>query len=206
MTSIRNFSKKIKSGFTLIELTITIAILGLTLTLTGGILISVVKSFQKQSELQKIERNGDIALRTIEEKIRKAKNVELLTDAPFTGTSPGIRIFGTDSTFNEVIGVGGSDNCRTGAGGPNNNLFVYRESPPSQPLIDSVSLDSISDEYKITNDATNGVDITEIAFIVSPGNPIQVNATIKVSSSACQPPGGGIIKSFSTFVTARGSY
>lgn len=206
MNSVSKWSKKISSGFTLIELTVTIAILGLTLTLTGGILISLVKSFQKQSELQKIERNGDLALRAVEEKIRKATNIELLTTSPFSPDSPGIRIFGTDKGFNEVIGVGGSNKCTSESKGPNKNLFIYKESPPLFPLITGVPLNTISDEYKITSDAVVGVNITKIVFDVSPGNPIQVNATIEVSSSACQPDSKRITKSFDTFVTARGSY
>lgn len=186
-----------KPAFTLIELTITIAILGLTLTITGGVLLSVVKSFQKQNELQRIERNGDIALRTIEEKVRKAKTVEAIT----LNTFPAIRIH-SDDGVPSVIGI--SQTTIPGCVGPNGVLFVTsRAIPASNSLV-------ATNEEKITDDTNQGVNIdtspTGLVLDVVDGKPVQVSATILVNSSTCKASADRISKVFSTFVTARGSY
>jgi prepilin-type N-terminal cleavage/methylation domain-containing protein len=55
------FSKIIShksKGLTLIEIIISVAILALALSLTSGVLISVVKSANKQSAIRELDING----------------------------------------------------------------------------------------------------------------------------------------------------
>lgn len=202
-------------SFTLIEMVIAIGLLSITLTATAGVLISVVKSFQKQSALQRIEKNGDLALRTIEEKIRKSKAVYLQKTEVIQSGSP-VQSFnynmikvvtetssGTDKV--EYLGIA----RRSVSGKFVNYLFVIPDNEPA-------SFPDISDEnkYKITNDScSDGVDI-----ILTPGvNPITVNstsspnwvsATIEIALASCNSSFRSTMlsKKFQTLVISRGSY
>ena len=61
-------TKHLKS-FTLIELLVSISILGIVIMLTGGILLSVVKNYNKQATLSKIQRSGDYVSDFLEGKL-----------------------------------------------------------------------------------------------------------------------------------------
>lgn len=156
-----------KKSFTLIELVITIGLLALTLTATGGVLLSVVKSFQKQSAIQKIERNGDLALRVLEEKARKAKELEVTTAFARTDENEEgegnplsysryemLKVSTTDAAGNPLdsyIGIGRN---------PTNGLNYFFVKDGTAPSGFPEISDSDIEKYKITNDTcSNGVNV-----------------------------------------------
>ena len=196
-------SKKI--GFTLIELTITIGILGLALTATGGILVSVVKSFQKQAEIQRVERNGDNVTRLINERVRKAKNVTSGTGTYSGKTYNYIEIFGVDSTGADTKAYLGFvpdlGNCPSN---PNGFMFLIEGPIATIGPIGSLALDN--ENYRLTDDRSDGVNIESFTVSVSNGSPVQVSATIQVESSNCSGATTRIVKKFTSFATARASY
>ncbi len=201
------FLKNKKRGFTLIELTITIGILGLALTATGGVLISVVRSFQKQAEIQRVERNGDLVTRIISERVRKAKNVELnslnINGSPYSY----LAIYGENSSGVDSIDyIGYYPGTTSGCPGSTNGfVYLQTDSNPTSPTPPNPAVIN-SDRYKVTSDKNDGVNITAFNVSISNGIPVEVSVTIDVESSQCGTIGSKIQKEFTSFATARGSY
>lgn len=202
------FTSHKKRGFTLIELTITIGILGLALTATGGVLISVVRSFQKQAEIQRVERNGDLATRVISEKVRKAKNVELNTITVNGNPASYLAIYGTNSAGADTLDyIGYYPGSTTGTcpSLQNGFIFMQTDSNPATPTPPDPSVIN-SDRYKVTSDKNDGVNISAFSVSISNGIPVEVSVTIDVESSQCGTIGSTIQKEFTSFATARASY
>lgn len=185
------------NGFTLIELLISIGVLSVALTLTAGILISVIKSSQKQKVIAEVERNGEYTMSYIEKMAVKAlsANCKGLSGTLSTcdGTAAREIVLG-QGTSSLYIGLkqGPTFDCN---GVTKTNNFVYATSDESK-----VSNDS----EKLTNDETNGVNISDLVFVVTPGNPTHITVTMTVGSSNCGS--WNVSKQFQSFITVRGTY
>ena len=175
----------VKKSFTLIELMVTVGILAITLTLTSGILISIVKSYQKQYQIQKITRNGDLAVKMITEKIRRSTSVTAID------SGQGLKMI-TVVNNNPVIENIGQKTPSGSCG------FVYLVGD-----INPVS-GTIGNESKITDDTNStGVNISETQFtVVFNGSNSYVDVTLKVTPCGNQTPS----RVFNTTVTLRGTY
>lgn len=62
-------------GFTLLELLIAISLLAITAGLTGDILLTLVRTYNKTRITNEIEQNGNLALSKIEKELRTATNL-----------------------------------------------------------------------------------------------------------------------------------
>lgn len=172
-----------QKSFTLIELMVTVGVLAITLTITSGILIAIVKSYQKQAQIQKIERNGDLAIRTITEKLRKAMSVSV------NGNNISTITMINNVPVSENIGV--SNNNVSGAC---SFAYVVQGNVPN-PILDNA---------KITDDSTvTGVDISSAVFTAtSSGDNTYVDVTLNVTPCGATAP----VRTFSNMVTLRGTY
>lgn len=183
-------------AFTLIELMISIGVLAVALSITAGVLLSVIKAAQKQKVIAEVERNGDFVMSYIKEAAIKAlsincqDSVSLSTCAGSAGDDE--LILGQGSTSLYIGSKGASVSCTGGATVTNN--FVY--------ATDNVAVPDNS--KKLSNDSENGVSITSLNFVVSPGNPSRLTVTMVVGSSNCG--GWGVSRKFQSFVTVRGTY
>lgn len=173
----------VKKGFTLIEIMIVVGLLGVTLTLTTGILLSVVKTSRKQEIVRSIERDGDLILRQIEENVRKANSVR--TD---TGNLI-VQIPQSDgTTLTRYIGqVEDTGNCT------NNYIFIE----------DGGISEFYKAENRLTSSTINSIGVKDFTVnLYSDRRPAQVFVTLTLES--CYDT--SISKTFQTFVTARGTY
>ena len=187
-----------RSAFTLIELMISMGVLAVALSITAGVLLSVIKAAQKQKVIAEVERNGEFVMSYIEEATIKAMSVNCqASGASSTCSESG------PSDFGELILGQGATSLYIGARSApvscgndvlRTNNFVYATSDPS----------IYTDQKKLTNDSVNGVNITSLDFIVSPGNPAHITVTMVVSNSSCG--NWNISKTFQSFITVRGTY
>ena len=189
----KNFKRK---GFTLIELLISIGVLGFALSVTGGILLSVVKSSQKQKVIAEVERNGEFVMSYIEKMGMKALSADCdgnsgtLVTCNSTTASQLALGQGTSSLF---IGLkqGPAITCN---GATKYNNFAYATDDES----------NLGDPKKLTNDTVNGVTVDNLDFVVTPGNPTHITVTMTVSNSSCG--NWNVSKQFQSFITVRGTY
>ena len=186
-----------RSAFTLIELMISMGVLAVALSITAGVLLSVIKAAQKQKVIAEVERNGEFVMSYIEEATIKAMSVNCLNNgasSTCSGSGPSGSdelILGQGATSLYIGGRNASVSCN---GVSRTNNFVYATSDPS----------IYTDQKKLTNDSVNGVNITSLDFIVSPGNPAHITVTMVVSNSSCG--NWNISKKFQSFITVRGTY
>ncbi|PJC23996.1 hypothetical protein CO058_00385 [candidate division WWE3 bacterium CG_4_9_14_0_2_um_filter_35_11] len=184
------------NGFTLIELLISIGVLGVALSITAGVLLSVIKSSQRQKVIAEVERNGEYTMSYIEKMAVKALSANCVKNSASStcsGSGPSGSdelILGQGSTSLYIGQRGVSVSCN---GATVTNNFVYASSDGSY-----------TDSKKLTNDSVNGVNITSLDFIVSPGNPAHITVTMVVSNSSCG--NWNISKTFQSFITVRGTY
>ncbi len=185
-----------KPSFTLIELMISIGVLAVALSITAGVLLSVIKATQKQKVIAEVERNGSFVMSYIQESAMKALSINCQNSGASSTCSGGASddelILGQGSTSLYVGSRGNTFNCTGGASVTNN--FVYATSDSSTP----------DNPEKLTNDSENGVHIASLAFVVSPGNPARLTVTMDVESSKCG--GWNVSKRFQSFITVRGIY
>jgi len=175
--------QKIKKGFTLVEILIVVGLLGVSLTLTTGILLSVIKTTRKQEILRNIERNGDAVIRQIEENVRKANSVtidaqsHLVVQVPKNDGTIITRYFGV---------VSDAVNC--------DNNYIYMTE-------DLGEYDELG--KRLTN--TLGQQIKVASFtptVYSAQRPTQL--FVQLTLESCYD--SSVTKSFQTFITARGTY
>lgn len=185
------FVKHKKRAFTLIEMTMAIGLLAMSLSITGGVLLSVVKNFQKQNALKEVERNGDFVIKLLEENVRKASyiyvdpsNYMLLHISSVSGSS-------YDGKYIGFVDHAGTPDCN----GNDNYMFS--------------TLDSLTghtdNANKITNDTPDGVFIDPSTFeirVFDQFKPTQV--FVRIIMHSCADP--TVSKDFQTFITARGTY
>lgn len=187
------FSKIIShksKGLTLIEIIISVAILALALSLTSGVLISVVKSANKQSAIRELDINGQRAVKLIEESVRKSKDISYnettgqLAVTIDNGGIPEVRYFGSNNS--------GVNNC-SGA-----QSYVY------MTVNNSSQTETQLAASRVTNDSLlKGVYVNSFQINFYNGSPKQIFVTIGLGS--CADAGLGV-KIFQTFVTSRGTY
>lgn len=185
-----------RPSFTLIELMISIGVLAVALSITAGVLLSVIKATQKQKVIAEVERNGSFVMSYIQESAIKALSINCQNSGASStcigGASDDELILGQGSTSLFIGSRGTTFNCASGTTVTNN--FVYA-------TVDSANH---GDPEKLTNDSENGVHIASLAFVVSPGNPARLTVTMVVNSSNCG--GWNVSKQFQSFITVRGTY
>lgn len=162
---------------------IVVGLLGVTLTLTTGILLSVVKTARKQEIIRNIERDGDLILRQIEENVRKANSVRSDTGVLI------VQVPKSDGTIvTKHIGqVNDTGNCT--------NNYVYIEEGGAGQFW--------RPENRLTSSTTNSIGVKEYTVnVYDDRRPVQVFVTLTLES--CYDT--SISKTFQTFVTARGTY
>ncbi len=64
-----------KTGFTLIEILVTVGILGMIAVIGSGMFFSILRGSTKTKTLQLVKQNGDYAISVMERMIRNAKSV-----------------------------------------------------------------------------------------------------------------------------------
>lgn len=75
-----------QAGFTLLELLIAISLLAITAGLTGDIILTLVRSYNKIRITNEIEQTGNVALSKLEKELRVA--TKLITPDPLCATPP----------------------------------------------------------------------------------------------------------------------
>lgn len=182
----KGFAKSFTKGFTLVEVLIVIGLLGVSLTLTTGILLSVIKTTRKQEILRNIERGGDDVMRQIEENVRRANSVTedsngyLVVQIPKADGTVVTRYFGAVSDLADCT----------------NNYVFMTENSPTEAEIKNLS-------NRITNSIGNGIKVSVFDPIVySTQRPTQV--FVKLTLESCYD--SNVRKEFKTFITARGTY
>ena len=175
--------KNKKKGFTLIEILIVVSLLGLSLTLTTGILLSVVKTVRKQEILRSVERDGDLAIRQIEENVRRANSVvydgtDLIVQIPEDSGGVITRYFGN----NENPSV-----CEEN--------YIY--------FLENTTTGKTDVENRLTNSLDNPVQVTDFTVqLYTDQRPTQL--FVRLTLESCYDD--SVSKTFKTFVTARGTY
>jgi prepilin-type N-terminal cleavage/methylation domain-containing protein len=212
-----------KKGFTLVEVIIAMGVLGLVMTLTAGVLVSVVKSYQKQKVISEVERNGDFVIRILEERIRNASSVRCvgveLESGEVTSIDTSVACDeSSEDVFLEIISHNRAD--------PASYIGIATSSGPTEGrtetcaslsarnkflfLTEDITLlkpdGTITDEDRITNaDLNTGVCIDDIDFtIVDTSTPVQVTVDLSILDSVGTD--WDVENKFSSFVTVRGSY
>ncbi len=66
-----------KSGFTLVEILVVVALIGVASIVTTQVLLSVLRSQSKGEVVKEVKQNGDYAYTFIEQQIRNAKDVAM---------------------------------------------------------------------------------------------------------------------------------
>lgn len=191
---------KNKKAFTLIELLISIGVLGIALTVTAGVLLSVIKSSQKQKIIAEVERNGEFVMSYIQKMGAKALLVECKSLSGTIGSCNGVSAselsIGQGSAGFLYVGLkqGPSISCN---GVTKTNNFVYATNNDS-------GITANSDSIKLSNDSINGVNISNLSFNVTSGNPAYITVTMTVQGSNCGS--WNVSKQFQSFITVRGTY
>ena len=189
----------VKRGFTLIELLISIGVLGIALTVTSGVLLSVIRSSQRQKVIAEVERNGESVMTYIEKMATKALSVNC---KPLTGVLSSCNGVNTNEiSLSQSSGVlfiglkqGPFVSCN---GSTQKNNFVFATS-------DDSSVNANSDPVKLTNDSVNGVNIRDLSFYLTSGNPSYITVTMTVEDSNCSS--WNVSRQFQSFMTVRGTY
>ena len=173
-----------KKGFTLVELMIVVGLLGISLTLTTGILLSVVKTTRKQEILRSLERNGEAVMRQVDDNVRKANSVRN------SGGVLRMQIPTKDGPIiTRYIGqVNDTGNCT--------NNYIYMTEAANNHLFTDVA-------NRITNSVGDGIGVREYTIeVYDTDRPVQV--FVKLTLESCYDT--SMYKTFQTFVTARGTY
>ena len=206
--------EKLKKSFTIIELVIALGVMSIAIGITAGVLVAVVKSYQKQQLIGNITSNGDRMMGTFEEKIRNANSVYCVEyDAGQPGKTRaascdpgggGEGIYGGTSFLlvnqGATTGYFGFSNITESCNSEKIYAAFYTED------VENLDGSAIPDGIKLTNhDENNGVSISEFDIMINTENSttkVLIDATVK--NVPCS--GWNIPKQFSTFITARGSY
>lgn len=80
--------KKMKSGFTLVELLVSIGILAIVSLAATGLFFSSIKGSTKSEVLIKVKQNGNYALNTISSMIRNSQKVQECLASKLTIINP----------------------------------------------------------------------------------------------------------------------
>ena len=143
---LKNLSNK--KGFTLVELLLVIAILGVAVGVTTDILLSLVRSYSKTQVINDIEQNANFATSKLETELRDAISV---TDVSNPG-SPEISLVLSNKTVNYKL-----ENSELLRSVDGTYQKITRKQVPSGVAISCGNIDGIS------------------CFSVSPGSPTIVS-------------------------------
>lgn len=223
MGIIKSRRKNIR-GFTLVELTVSMGILALIVGLTAGVLISVVKSYQRQKVLNEIERNGDFIIRTLEESLRGANSIEcteldgttkIATDGSGVTTCdlgtnyllPGRLLVVNRSDSTKYFGRGMDDSASCNDTSTTSSCYAY----VVNTINDIDGSGGLIDEAKITDDSSaNGVHVDQFRVLISGGGassaPYNITVTIVIKGPVKSSLWAEESRTFQSFLTLRGSY
>lgn len=186
---------KSRKSFTLIELLISVGILSLVLSITGGVLLSVVKGYQKRAVISEVERNGAFVMSYIEEKVLKGLTIRCDNAGGLStcsGSGSGDALYIGDASDLVYIGIKSESILCDGITKTNNYVFAT----------DTIS--DTTDSKKLTNDSVNGVNVTALSFTVDANSPTRVTVILTVENSKCSS--WNVNKTFQSFVTVRSTY
>jgi len=96
---VRKYKKTIKSGFTLIELIVVIAILVVISTISLNILITILRGSLKAEITKDVKQSGDYALNILTRMIRNAHSIE----STCSGSSTSITIKNPDGGQSQFL-------------------------------------------------------------------------------------------------------
>lgn len=191
-----------KSGFTLIELLLAMGVLTLILSISAGVLLSVIRTAERRSALSQVERAGDFLMRVIEEDLRVAYSVDCVNSSGSTGSCGStyniLRI--NDGETYQYIGRKIKNDVTCEDGSTVSNGYIYKTSNVSH----LASGHSVDVSEKLTDDTQSGTNIQILSLSIVGGRPSGVTVGTTIVPSSCQS--WNIQRSYSTFVTLRGTY
>ena len=96
-----------KSGFTLIEMLIAIALFGLLGTIATTSLFNFLGGSAKSEIVKELKQTGDYAVSNMELKIRNARNASISSSSTCSGSGSGLKILNPDNTTTEFACTSG---------------------------------------------------------------------------------------------------
>ena len=176
------FSKNL-GGFTLIELTIYIAIVGIILVSMTGFLWNVIFGNVKETAYQEVQQNGRFAISKITQETKKATGI----NNPLPGNPPSssLSLAMADPNLNPIVFdvVNGKLRITQGTRGP-------FELTSNQVIVSSLQFTNLS---YLDTPGTIRVEMT--IDHINPGNRIEYQASINLISSISLVPGGAEARS-----------
>lgn len=99
-----------KTGFTLVEILVTIGILGIIVVVASNLFFSLLKGSMKTKTLQTVKQNGTYAISVMERMIRNARGIETCTSAmkKIKITNPDMRTTEFDLTGPQIASNSGN--------------------------------------------------------------------------------------------------
>jgi len=162
------------AGFTLIEIILVIAILGVLGTFVGGVLLQSYRSSLTTTNLNEIRQNGNFVMRVIEADIRNAKEIDQGSGCGIPPPSP-----------------------------PDPNKLVLKDSTGALVTFDRGTTPAPAFVYKNTTTShltSNKVNVTTLSFTCEVGTfPQKVSISLTLSDY----PGGTLTLPFVSTVALR---
>lgn len=173
---------KVNDGFTLMEVLVTILIIGTLGVVASSILFSLLRGAAKTETLKEVKQNGDYALSVMEVKIRNARSV--VSPSPCTGAQlTSVTILNPDATQSTFQCTNGRiEEAIVGGASP-----VTRQLTSTSVAIPTCDVANIS--FTCSSSPTTGKNAVLIKF------------TLKQASAVTTAEGASV--SFETQVTLR---
>lgn len=176
---------KNSKGFSLIELILVVTIMSIIMTMTTGILLSLLKSGQKSKGLGVIRQNGDAVISKIEEAVRSTRSISVNSSVISYKDSSG-------DTYE--MGFVPAGICA------NVNGYIYLRRSLTGP-----AFDKCNQNVRFTNsDPTDGVNVTSFDAVLDTTNdPPRVSILLKIDKSTASASTENLETEFRTFITTR---
>jgi prepilin-type N-terminal cleavage/methylation domain-containing protein len=109
--SLKKFSKNTKRGFTLVELMIVVVLIAISVGVTGDVLTSLVRSYNKTQVTTEIEQQGNFVKLKLEKELRGARLVSSTSNRLSFTNSSGQQVSYevTDGVILRKVGSGNSN-------------------------------------------------------------------------------------------------
>jgi hypothetical protein len=162
-------------GLTLVELLISIGVLGLAVGVTAGILVAVVKSYQRSSLYDEIRHNGGLILGIFEENMKSARRISC------KDVDCKVIVFDDKNLQRKEMGYHSADTSPTSCTVDGGNGYFYIRDYTTDPLSDP------EDYEKVTNDeSSSGINVSDVVFSInSAADKDIISLTFKISNSNC---------------------